>query len=63
METIDNLTSSKLTLETKSEDKVKCNFCNEGIMVPFNQQSKINHVFTCDKCGTTITLDCLVTVE
>ena len=50
---MDNSTSlgKELTPKTKSSDQIVCRLCGKGIWVPCNPDAKINHGFTCSRCG------------
>lgn len=52
-----------LTPTSKEEDQIKCIVCHEGIYIPFNPDYEINHLFTCNKCGSHIHFEANVVVE
>lgn len=61
MEIMNNLISLNLT--TKESDDIPCENCNKGIYVPRFPKNKINHLFSCNHCGTTVHIEANVTVE
>ena len=52
-----------LSLDTKYKDGVRCSKCGEGILIPQNPKSEINHYFYCNKCDAKIHLEANVEIE
>jgi hypothetical protein len=49
--------SSSLEEKLIAGEQVECLKCHSGKYQPFNPESKINHVFRCDQCGDSVTLE------
>lgn len=55
--------SKLLSLTTTAKDKVICEDCKIGIMLPACPEAHINHGFTCSHCGSVVNIDSDVTVD
>ena len=55
--------STLLSLTTTSNDKVICEECKMGIMLPTTPDFKINHSFTCSYCRNIVNIDLDVEIE
>ncbi len=64
-ETLHNsiLSNNKLSLKTKRTDRVMCETCKNGIMIPLNEKAEINHCFVCNCCGESVNFDTIVEIE
>lgn len=52
-----------LTPTSKEKDQIECVVCHKGIYIPFNPSYEINHLFTCNKCGSRVHFEANVVVE
>lgn len=58
-----SLNQNKLNSSSKATDMIVCEVCKEGVYIPLNPKSDVNHLFTCDKCGNIVHFEANVTVE
>lgn len=63
IEQIKELSKNKLFSTSTEEDGIICDVCKKGIYIPLNKESKINHSFTCNKCGARVHFEANVIVE
>ena len=57
------IASDDLYWRLNNGEKIECENCHKGYYVKFNPKAKINHCFSCNNCGETITFEPYVEVK